>query len=240
MLNGTMMQFFHWYTPADGSLWNELRHKADELAELGIDSVWLPPAYKGTGGGMSNGYDVYDIYDLGEFDQKGSVRTKFGTKGDYVAAVEALFGKGIQVYADIVLNHKGGTDEEAVRVELKKWGEYWAPGELHSLLKYIDAIDGCMSLFDSSLHNNLHEASNKGKDYDLTKIFDDTLVVTKPELAVTVVDNHDTRPLQSLEAPIEAWFKPLAYVEKRRVSLSLLPRSVRRPLRGQGRGRRGS
>jgi len=30
-------------------------------------------------------------------------------------------------------------------------------------------------------------------------------------LAVTVVDNHDTQPLQSLEAPVEAWFKPHAY-----------------------------
>jgi alpha-amylase len=30
-------------------------------------------------------------------------------------------------------------------------------------------------------------------------------------MAVTVVDNHDTQPLQSLEAPVEKWFKPHAY-----------------------------
>jgi alpha-amylase len=32
-----------------------------------------------------------------------------------------------------------------------------------------------------------------------------------PDKAVTVVENHDTQPLQALEAPIEPWFKPLAY-----------------------------
>jgi alpha-amylase len=30
-------------------------------------------------------------------------------------------------------------------------------------------------------------------------------------LAVTVIDNHDTQPLQALEAPVEPWFKPLAH-----------------------------
>lgn len=28
---------------------------------------------------------------------------------------------------------------------------------------------------------------------------------------MTLVANHDTQPLQALEAPVEAWFKPLAY-----------------------------
>ena len=34
---------------------------------------------------------------------------------------------------------------------------------------------------------------------------------TYPQLAVTLVDNHDSQPLQALESPIESWFKPLAY-----------------------------
>jgi alpha-amylase len=90
-------------------------------------------------------------------------------------------------------------------------GEYWAPGNLPLLLKYIEATEGRMSLFDASLHHNLHNASVSGKDYDLTKIFDNTLVSARPDLAVTVVDNHDTQPLQALEAPVEPWFKPIAY-----------------------------
>src|SRR4029453_8629687 len=66
-LNGVMMQFFHWYVSPDGSLWNEAASRADELAAAGFTGIWLPPAYKGTGGGCDVGYGVYDMYDLGEF-----------------------------------------------------------------------------------------------------------------------------------------------------------------------------
>jgi alpha-amylase len=109
-LNGVMMQYFHWYTPGDGSLWNEVASRAHELAAAGITAVWLPPAYKGVGGGKDVGYGAYDMYDLGEFDQHGSVRTKYGTREQYVAAVKALRRAGLQVYADVVLNHRMGGD----------------------------------------------------------------------------------------------------------------------------------
>ncbi len=33
-------------------------------------------------------------------------------------------------------------------------GEFWAPGELPLLEKYIEETEGCMSLFDASLHQN--------------------------------------------------------------------------------------
>jgi alpha-amylase len=68
-----------------------------------------------------------------------------------------------------------------------------------------------MSLFDASLHHNLEAASKQGRDFDLTTIFNDTLVAARPDLAVTVAGNHDTQPLQALEAPLDPWFKPLAY-----------------------------
>lgn len=87
MKNGTMMQYFEWYLPSDGSLWNQLSEKAPALAEAGITAVWLPPAYKDAYGTNGVGYAVYDLYDLGEFDQKGSVATKYGTKAEYLAAI---------------------------------------------------------------------------------------------------------------------------------------------------------
>ena len=62
--NGVMMQYFHWYTPSDGSLWNQLAEKAEELSKAGITSLWLPPAYKGTAGGYDVGYGIYDLFDL--------------------------------------------------------------------------------------------------------------------------------------------------------------------------------
>lgn len=349
-MNGTMIQFFHWYTDGDSFLWKHTQDQSQYLADLGITAAWLPPAYKGITGGYSVGYDPYDLFDLGEFDQKGNLVTKYGSKDEYVNAVKALKEKNIQVIADVVLNHKAGGDElekfkvikvdeedrnkeisdvieiesftkftfpergdtysnfkwdftcftgvdyaegmetgiyriindfgdgwdnivddekgnydylmyndiehrnPFVREELNHWGkwyhdltdydgvrldavkhispdfykewlhtlrantgknifavgEYWAPGELKLLEAYIDATEGCMSLFDSSLQNNLHAAS-KDPDYDLRQIFNETLVASHPDKAVTVVDNHDTQPLQALEAPVETWFKPLAY-----------------------------
>ena len=350
-MNGTMLQSFHWYSDGNGTFYNHIKKSSDWLKELGITAVWFPPAYKGAGGGYSVGYDPYDLFDLGEFDQKGTIPTKYGTKKEYQEVCKTLQSKGISVIADIVLNHKAGGDEKEifyavkvdehdrqknisepieiesftkftfpgrgtkysdfkwnfncfsgvdfaegknagiyqvihdhgdgweemisnekgnydylmyndiehrnpfVREELNYWGkwyhdqiffdgvrldavkhqspefykewlhnlrsntgknifavgEYWAPGHLPLLLDYIEATDGCMSLFDSSLQHNFHVASKTGRDYDLRKIFDKTLVSSRPDLAVTVVTNHDTQPLQQLEAPVEPWFKPIAY-----------------------------
>jgi len=352
MQNGCILQYFHWYYPNDGSLWKKLKAEALKLAGLGFTAIWLPPAQKGNSGGWSVGYDIYDLWDLGEFDQKNSVRTKYGTKKEYLDAIAAIHDAGMQVYVDVVFNHKAGGDDcelvsvrkvdpedrtkfisepfeieaftkfsfpgrkgkysqftwdyhcftgvdfdnktkenaiysivnaygdgweeviddekgnydylmyddiefrnEAVREELKRWGEwyykltgfdgvrldavkhmsprfinewvdhmrglagkdffvvgeYWAPGNLSLLLKYIDATNGRMSLFDAPLHHTLETASNAGRDFDLTGIFNESLVGSRPELAVTVVGNHDTQPLQALEAPVQDWFKPLAY-----------------------------
>ncbi|NEP16747.1 MAG: alpha-amylase [Leptolyngbya sp. SIO4C1] len=109
-VNGTMMQCFHWYTPSEGTHWNTVAESAQDLAAAGFTAMWLPPAYKGMSGGWDVGYGVYDLFDLGEFDQKGSVRTKYGTRDQYLAAISALKSAGLQVYADAVLNHRMGGD----------------------------------------------------------------------------------------------------------------------------------
>ena len=108
--NKTMMQFFEWYLPNDGFWWKRCAAKAPNLACLGITEVWLPPAYKGTSQ-EDVGYGVYDLYDLGEFDQKGTIRTKYGTKEEYLEAIQSFHKERIRVYADIVLNHRMGGDE---------------------------------------------------------------------------------------------------------------------------------
>jgi alpha-amylase len=115
-VNGTMMQYFHWYINPDLILWNELKNKAQELANAGFTAMWLPPAYKGMAGTYDVGYAVYDMYDLGEFNQHGSIRTKYGTRQQYLDAIKALHGCGIQIYADTVLNHRmGGEGTEVVK-----------------------------------------------------------------------------------------------------------------------------
>lgn len=110
--NGTMMQWFHWYIPSDGTHWLRLKDQAPALAQAGITALWLPPAYKANGGAFDVGYGIYDLFDLGEFDQKGTVRTKYGTKAEYVNCVKAAHDAGLQIYADVVFNHKMGGDAE--------------------------------------------------------------------------------------------------------------------------------
>jgi alpha-amylase len=109
-INGTMMQYFHWYTPNDGNLWSKVEVSAQELADAGFTALWLPPAYKGFAGSYDVGYGVYDLFDLGEFDQKGSVRTKYGTRQQYLDAIKSLQKHGLEVYADAVINHRMGGD----------------------------------------------------------------------------------------------------------------------------------
>ena len=109
--NRTLMQYFEWYIKPEDNLWKKVKENASELEKIGITDVWLPPAYKAAGGRYDAGYAVYDLYDLGEFYQKGSIETKYGTKDEYINAIKQLHQNNIKVYADIVLNHKIGADE---------------------------------------------------------------------------------------------------------------------------------
>ncbi|HMU82776.1 MAG TPA: alpha-amylase [Leptospiraceae bacterium] len=137
-LNGVMMQYFQWYSPADGSYWKQTAANARELAAAGITALWLPPAYKGIGGGADVGYGVYDMYDLGEFNQKGSVRTKYGTKEEYLSCIQTLQQSGIQVYADTVLNHRMGGDNPETPVATPFWQDnrMYAKGEPRKIQAY--------------------------------------------------------------------------------------------------------
>ena len=120
MDNGLMFQGFEWYIPDDGNYYKDLKKKLVDLKRIGVTSIWLPPVCKATGTG-DTGYGIYDLYDLGEFDQKGSVRTKYGTKEELLDLIKAIHEEGMHVYADVVLNHKAGADFEeefeAVKVD---------------------------------------------------------------------------------------------------------------------------
>lgn len=109
--NGTIIQYFHWYSPADGTLWEQVTEKAKELANAGFTALWLPPAYKASGGKEDVGYSIYDLFDLGEFEQRDTIRTKYGTREQYITAIKTAQRLGIQIYADGVFNHKNGGDE---------------------------------------------------------------------------------------------------------------------------------
>lgn len=115
MANRTLIQYFEWYVSGHHVLWKKCKAQAARLAEFGITDVWLPPAYKAGFLEDNVGYAAYDLYDLGEFNQKGMIPTKYGTKDEYLEAIQAFHEHGIEVIADIVMNHKLGADafEEA-------------------------------------------------------------------------------------------------------------------------------
>lgn len=112
-----MLQGFEWNVPADQKHWIRLLNVLQDFKNIGIDNVWLPPACKGQGGSQANGYDVYDLYDVGEFEQKGSKTTKWGPKEDLLKLSDKAQELGIGLYFDAVLNHKAGADnKEKVKV----------------------------------------------------------------------------------------------------------------------------
>lgn len=352
-MQGVILQAFQWYIENGSHLWNHLKQEAGKIKDLGFTTVWLPPAYKGAGGGYSSGYDPYDLYDLGEFDQKQTIPTKYGSRDEYLSMIKSLKDTGLRVIADIVMNHKAGGDVvEKVTVvkvnadsrdqvegtpfeaeaytkfifpgrkgkyskfiwdsncftgvdyivnaapgiykilngytagtlwqnvvgdekgnydylmaddiefrnpfvtkELMDWGawyydqiqfdgvrfdavkhmpsafifnwyrnikqyaardifavaELWYPDNPEFLADYITATNGQISLFDVALQKNFRMASESNNTFDMTKIFEHSLLSAHPGLAVTFVSNHDTQPLQKLESVVAEWFKPLAY-----------------------------
>ncbi|MEM9091284.1 MAG: alpha-amylase [Cyanobacteria bacterium P01_F01_bin.53] len=139
MLNGTIFQCFHWYSSglsasltntessatlsaekaeasrgavSEGAvcLWQQIAQDAARLAQVGFSALWLPPMTKGAQGAEDVGYNAYDLYDLGEFDQCGSVPTKYGDRSQLQGAIAEAHAVGLQVYGDVVLHRKHGGD----------------------------------------------------------------------------------------------------------------------------------
>ncbi len=117
----TMMQGFYWDVTPGGVWYDTLATHANLLGRAGFDGIWLPPPSKSAAGGFDVGYTPYDYYDLGEFDSRAGdqtsgtgafIPTRYGTKDGLVNAIQQLKSNGLEVYADIVLNHRSGGNLE--------------------------------------------------------------------------------------------------------------------------------
>ncbi|MGB3760119.1 MAG: alpha-amylase, partial [Rivularia sp. (in: cyanobacteria)] len=125
-----------------------------------------------------------------------------GVNGFRLDAIKHISSWFFPIWLDEMERHAGK--------DLFVVGEYWY-NDIDTLHWFVDAVRGKMSIFDVPLHYNFHYASKSGESYDMRRIFDNTFVQQRPTHAVTFVENHDSQPLQALEAPVEPWFKPLAY-----------------------------
>ena len=121
----TMIQGFYWDVTPGGVWWDSLAFYSDALGRAGFSGIWLPPPSK-SDGQENVGYTPYDYYDLGEFDSQSGDRTsgsgafiptKYGTKQQLLRAVQQLKANGLEVYLDLVLNHRsGGLAENNVNI----------------------------------------------------------------------------------------------------------------------------
>ncbi|MBK6689925.1 MAG: hypothetical protein IPG45_36000 [Deltaproteobacteria bacterium] len=85
--------------------WVEVTARLPEIAAAGYTSVWLPPPTKGAEGTADVGFSVFDRFDLGDQDQRGTVATKYGTKAELLTMVREAHRLGLKVYFDTVMNH---------------------------------------------------------------------------------------------------------------------------------------
>ncbi len=131
---GVLLQAFYWDCPklenAEYNWWQYVKSKIPAIKKAGFTAIWLPPPSKAAST-PSMGYDVYDYFDVGEFNQKGSVRTWFGSKNELIDLISFAHENGLQVYADIVLNHNSGGDEQEVNPinNSKRWTKFTPKSE---------------------------------------------------------------------------------------------------------------
>lgn len=58
------------------------------------------------------GYDPTDYYDFGNYNQNGTVETRFGSRAELEGLITKAHAENMQVYADIVINHNSGGQSE--------------------------------------------------------------------------------------------------------------------------------
>lgn len=87
--------------------WNEIRTRLPEIIMYGYGVIWLPPPSKGCDGQADPGYAVYDRFDLGDKNQRGSIPTRYGTKEELVKLTKEIHRYGAKVIFDIIMNHNG-------------------------------------------------------------------------------------------------------------------------------------
>ncbi|UCE14594.1 MAG: DUF1939 domain-containing protein, partial [Candidatus Heimdallarchaeota archaeon] len=111
--NKVLLQPYYWEMPDHGSFYRKITEHMFEFAAAGFDSLWLPPPSKTeVGVHAMGGYEPYDYYDLGEYDQKGRVRTHYGTRAELEDLIAEANNYNIGVICDVVINHRRGGELE--------------------------------------------------------------------------------------------------------------------------------
>ena len=107
-----MLQAFYWNVLPQGGWWDLINTKLDGWKASGITALWLPVISKAESGFGSMGYDPYDYFDFGQYNQKGTTETRFGSETELRSLLTNAKAKGFKLIADIILNHnyKGASE----------------------------------------------------------------------------------------------------------------------------------
>ena len=147
-----MLQGFYWESYRHGTdrfpefgdqKWYDIvKSKASELREGRFDLIWLPPP--SYAGGLSAGYNPKEYFNL---------NNSYGNHEQHREMLEALLGNGVEPIADIVINHRDGSNG---------WADFQNPNwGTNSICRYDEAFTNNSSeVFDIPI-------SQRGADEEL-------------------------------------------------------------------------
>lgn len=78
----------------DGETFDAIADRVPELADLGVDTLWLTPVLQHDG--KPHGYNITDFFDVAD---------DLGDRADYEALIETAHDHGLRVLFDFVANH---------------------------------------------------------------------------------------------------------------------------------------
>lgn len=91
-----LLQAFNWnsWRHHNKRFYRFLQTKSKNIRDSGIAGVWLPPPTKSV---SPQGYMPLNLYDL---------NSEYGTQDDLIACIDSLHNDEIDVYGDLVINHR--------------------------------------------------------------------------------------------------------------------------------------
>ena len=101
-----MLQGWYWDYPktGQGKWWvDTIAQQARTLSAAGFNSIWLPPMSMAGNAGFSNGYDIYDLYNLGG---TYGANTAFGNRIRIDKMMDSLVLYNLTPIADMIYNHR--------------------------------------------------------------------------------------------------------------------------------------
>jgi alpha-amylase len=123
---GAMIQLYH--RPGDPNwdwTWKNAQKRLGKIKAAGFSAILISPHQSACGGEFSVGYDPYDFRNF---------NSAHGTEAELASLIQKTHQNGLQIYADLVLNHMCGNNFKYPRFSardfhhaggIQNWGDQW-------------------------------------------------------------------------------------------------------------------